>query len=150
MNLCFISQCDSIHFVEGPTKAIIVSLRHVDLPNCMFTWGIMTVHCDECFSIMKSFPSYDSYFPVFFFLFQPWFMQGTEFLIIYELSPMLWDLKHPSTKVVISEWVKLLSSKPSLCTSLDALWEIRHTNRDITSFKSIFISITWMKLLWIF
>lgn len=32
--VCFISQCDLMHFV--PTKAIIVSLRHVDLPKCVY------------------------------------------------------------------------------------------------------------------
>lgn len=118
---------------------LYVYMRYND---CALWWVLLNYEIIS--QLWQLFPSF------FFFLFQPWFMQGTEFLIIYELSPMLWDLKHPSTKVVISEWVKLLSSKPSLCTSLDALWEIRHTNRDITSFKSIFISITWMKLLWTF
>lgn len=49
--VCFISPCDLKHFV--PTKAIIVSLRHVDLPKCVFTWGVMTI------LILKSFSSCD-------------------------------------------------------------------------------------------
>lgn len=123
---CFFSQWNSIHFVLAP-KAIIVSLRHVDLPNCVFTWGVMTVMSAS--RLWNHFPVVTSVQYVFF---RPWIMRRTQFLIINELSSKPWDFKHSN--------IKLSSSKPSLYTSLNALWEIRHTNRDITSFKKVFLT----------
>lgn len=74
------------------------------------------MRCNDCalWWVLLDYGKMSQLWLLYSFFSRPWIMQGTQFFIIYKLSPKPWDFKHPSTEVDLSELVKLSRSKPSI------------------------------------